>query len=186
MISNKIIQKAKDLMLTQTKLNGAPAWPLTEIAVKKGRDLAKRHSAREDLVVTALYLAHTIFSTEINGPIQQKHRLLSADFADNFLKEQGVSSDDREVIQNAILAHHGHIPTEFLESEVMKNAEGFKFLSLEGAHIFLEDLQARGLTLEQAKKEVIRKMNQKFEYLTLPDCIDEAKRNMTVIKELIK
>lgn len=186
MIDSTVIQLSKDLMIAQTKKNGAPAWLLTEIAVKKGRDLANKHGAREDLVVTALYLAHTIFSTEINGQIQQKHRLLSADFADNFLKEQGVSEDDREIIQNAILAHHGHIPTEYLESEVMKNAEGFKFLSLEGANVFLEDLQARGLTLEQAKKEVIRKMNQKFEYLTLPDCIDEALKNMAVIKELIE
>lgn len=181
MIDPETIIAAKKLMKDQTKKNGAPVWRLTEIAVDRGRKLAKKYGAIEDLVVISLYLAHTVFSKDIGGEIQQNHMFLSADFADNFLASRGLPINERNKVKNAIQAHHGQIEAESLEAEIVKNAEGFKFLSLEGAKEFLLDLQARGMNKEQAKKELIRKMKQKFGYLTLSDCISEARLNMDKI-----
>lgn len=183
MVSRNVIQAAEKVMRAQTKKNGAPAWSLTEISVEKGRHLARSKAVREDLVVLALYLAHSVFSKDIDGEIQRDHPFLSADFAKAFLEEQAVSNEDIEVVINAIQAHHDHVEGKSLEAEVMKNAEGFKFLSVEGAEIFLKDLQRRGMTLAEAKQEVKRKMSQKLGFLTFPECIVEARNNITLIEK---
>jgi hypothetical protein len=75
-----LIGKARELMKKQTRKNKSPAWPLTEIAIDKGRELAKRYDVDEELVVVSLYLAHTVFDREIRGKVQKDHPNLSADF----------------------------------------------------------------------------------------------------------
>ena len=101
MTNQTTIEAAKDLMRLQTKRNGAPAWPLTEIAVKKGRALAHKFGAREDLVAISLYLAHTVFSKNIGGDVQQKHMFLSADFAKIFLEGQGLAPAEIKIVINS-------------------------------------------------------------------------------------
>ncbi len=180
----KLEEKAKQLMLEQTKKNKAPAWLLTELAVEKGRELAKRHDISEELVVVSLYLAHTVFDPERGGAIQKKHTLASADFAKPFLDKWLVSKEDKKIILNAILAHHGKKSTESLTAEVMKNAECFKFVTVKGATIFLQELQERGLSFQEAVDYVLDKMEQKRKLLTLPDCIRESEKQVKKIKEL--
>jgi len=57
-----IIKLSEELMRKQTQINKAPAWLLTELAIKKGKELSKKHDVSERLVLTSLYLAHTVFS----------------------------------------------------------------------------------------------------------------------------
>ena len=57
-----LIIASKELMKKQTQKNKAPAWRLTEIAIKKGKELSKKHNVDERLVLTSLYLAHTVFN----------------------------------------------------------------------------------------------------------------------------
>ncbi len=64
---------AKELMYQQTQINKAPAWKLTELAVEKGKELAKKYGEDETLIVVSLYLAHTVFSRVWMGEVQAKH-----------------------------------------------------------------------------------------------------------------
>ncbi len=180
-----IIVKARELAKRQYEKNHAPAWGLTELAVKKGEFLAKKHGVNPGLVVIALYLAHTIFDEERGGPVHQNHTKSSAAFAKPFLSEWGMSDQDQKVILNAIEAHHDQIPTESKEAEVMKNAECFKFLTLEGISIFLADLRRRGMTHDEAAEYALEKMNQKTKFLTLEDCKQEANRNRELILNVL-
>ncbi|MBN2330362.1 MAG: hypothetical protein JXC85_00970 [Candidatus Aenigmarchaeota archaeon] len=178
-----LVEKAKELMRQQTEKNRSPAWLLTEMAVEKGRQLARKHGADERLVVASLYLAHTIFDQKFMGEVQKKHTKLSAEFVRKHLDEWNVAEDDKKSILNSIRAHHNHVPTESLEAEVMKNAECFKFVTLKGSIIFLHECGMRGDDFETAVEHVLKKMGQKRKLLTLPDCIDEADENIKVIKE---
>ncbi|MBU1038752.1 hypothetical protein KKC17_00740 [Patescibacteria group bacterium] len=180
-----LILKAKELMRRQTVKNGAPAWALTELAVKKGFILSKKHKVRSDLVIAALYLAHTVFSKVIKGRIQKKHTVLSAFYVEPILKKWGVSKSDRIIIINSIKAHHGKEPTLSLIAEVVKNAECFKFITVEGFLIELHELGRRGLSLAQAIDFAEYKMKQKLSYLTLKDCQKEAKLNVKQIRKLL-
>jgi len=48
------VERARQLMLEQTEKNRAPSWLLTELAVEKGRQLAKKHDVSEEAGLQAL------------------------------------------------------------------------------------------------------------------------------------
>lgn len=181
-----IVKLSKELMYKQTLENGAPSWLLTELAIKKGKELAVKYNVDDRLVLTSLYLAHTIFSPIWKGDIQKKHPQLSSDFAKKYLIEWGVNKNDQEIILNAIEAHHNGVATRSMVAEVVKNAECFKFVSIEGSLIWLHELGVRQIPLEEARDKVIQKMNQKKKLLTLDDCIKEAEENCNKILELFR
>lgn len=177
-----IVKLSRELMQEQTKINKAPAWRLTELAIEKGKELAKKYKEEERLVLTALYLAHTVFSPIWQGEIQQHHPQLSAEFSKEYLDKWGVLKEEQEIILNAIQAHHNHVATKTKIAEIVKNAECFKFVSIEGSLIWLHELGLRNVPYEEAKEKVIKKMEQKRALLTLEDCIKEAEVNC---KEII-
>ncbi len=172
-------------MFLQTKKNGAPAWTLTEIAVDNGKRLAKKYKVDEKVVLVSLYLAHTIFSTKIKGRIQKNHESLSADFAKRYLKKWRVSEKEIDIIINSILCHHDRYKPTSLEAEVMKNAECFKFLTIQGAIVFIHHLGNRGLTLEEAVEFAKSKASQKLSYISLSGVKATAKKSYQETNSLL-
>ncbi|MEI7961161.1 MAG: hypothetical protein WCI04_02390 [archaeon] len=172
-------------MYNQTVKNKSPAWLLTELAIDEGRELSKKHHVDERLVLTALYLAHTIFSQEFGGDIQKSHPALSAEFAKKYLDKWGVNNVEQGIILESIKEHHtlgGLNKSKIVE--VVKNAEGFKFVTVEGSLIWLHDLGRRQVPFDEAVEKVIKKMEQKMRLLTLSDCIEEAQQNCLVIRNI--
>lgn len=180
------IKRARKLMHQKTLKNKAPDWSLTEIVIKKAKELCKKYKVRQDLVLISLYLSHIVFDEKIKGKIQMNHERLSVGLAKRYLDKWKVDEADQKIILNAILAHHDKIKTESLEAEIVKNAEGFKFLTIRGCLIYLHVLGGRGLSYQDAVKQVLYKMNQKFSYLTLMECIKEAGKNKKDILKLFK
>lgn len=179
-----IVELSKELMYEQTKINKAPAWRLTELAILKGKELAKKYNESEKLILTSLYLAHTVFSPIWEGEIQKNHPKLSSEFANKYLEEWKVPENEKKIILNSIEAHHDHIRTETKVAEIVKNAECFKFVTIEGSLIWLHELGLRQIDYDEAKDKVIKKMEQKRKLLTLEDCIKEAEKNCEEIKKL--
>jgi hypothetical protein len=181
-----IVELSRELMRKQTQVNKAPAWGLTELAVQKGKELAKEYGQDERLVLASLYLAHTIFSPGWEDEIQKDHPKLSAEFVKKYLKEWGVLEEDQAIIINSIEAHHDHVNKETKIAEIVKNAECSKFVTVEGSLIWLHELGMRQVEYAQAKERVIKKMEQKRGLLTLPDCIKEAEVNCEKIMKLFR
>jgi hypothetical protein len=179
-----IVEESRKLMRKQTLKNRSPAWLLTELAVAKGRELSRKYKVDERLVCASLYLAHTVFDREVNGPVQRRHPQLSSCFAKRHLDRWGVAAKEKGIILNSIEAHHAKVPTKSLTAEVVKNAECFKFVTLKGCLILLHEEGLRGVRLEDSVDYVLYKMNQKRKLLTLKDCITEANRNCRKIEEV--
>lgn len=181
-----IVKLSEDLMREQTLKNGAPSWLLTELAIRWGKELSRKYNVEERLVLASLYLAHTIFSTEWGGDIQKNHPKLSAEFVKKYLIEWNVDANEQSIILNAIEAHHNHIPATSKVAEVVKNAECYKFITIEGSLILLHDLGSRHIPFDEATNMVIQKMEQKRNLLTLDDCIQDAEINCKKILEVFK
>jgi len=181
-----IVNLSKKLMLKQTKKNKAPAWLSTELAIKKGKELSKKYKVDERLVLTSLYLAHTVFSPVWKGSIQKNHPKLSSKFVKKYLDRWEVSKKEQEIILNAIEAHHNQFPAKSKTAEVVKNAECFKFVTIKGALILLHELGTRNIPFEEAVDKVIGKMKQKKGLLTLVDCKKEAEKNCDEILRLFR
>ena len=186
MTSKDIVKLSKQLMVKQTRENKAPSWLLTELAIRKGRELSEKHEVDERLVLTSLYLAHTIFSPIWHGEIQKNHAKLSSEFVKGYLDSWEVSKDEQQIILNSIEAHHDGVPTKSKIAEVVKNAECFKFISVEGALIWLHELGIRQVPYEEAVDKVLAKMKQKKVLLTLNDCIKEAEENCSRILDMFE
>ena len=171
-------------MQKQTLKNKAPVWPLTVISIQKGKELSKKYKVDEKLVLTSLYLAHTIFDTTVKGKIQKNHTQLSSQFVRSYLKQWNVSKEEQNIIINAIKAHHGEVPTKSKVAEIMKNAECFKFVTLKGCLIYFKDLKKRGYLYDEAIKQVLHKMETKKQLLTLKECKKDAEKNCREIKKV--
>ncbi|MEI6426011.1 MAG: hypothetical protein WCO66_01525 [Candidatus Absconditabacteria bacterium] len=179
-----VIESSRKLMYKQTEINKAPARLLTEIAIKKGQELCKIYNIDETLVLVSLYLAHTVFSPIWDGETQKNHPELSAKFVKQYLDDWSVSKDDQLIILNAIEAHHNKIPTNSIVAEIVKNAECFKFISIEGSLIWLHELGLRQVPFDESVDKVIQKMGQKKQLLTLERCKLEAEINCNKILEI--
>lgn len=180
-----IVSLSRELMLRQTKKNKAPVWKLTEIAARKGKELSKKYHTNEKLVLAALYLAHTVFSPIWKGKIQKNHEFLSARFAKSNLNKWKVKPEEQDIILNAIEAHHGKAKMKSKVAEVMRNAECFKFVTLEGSLIMLQELGVRGYQFDEAIDKTLQKAKEKMKLLTLSDCKKEAKSNYNKILSLL-
>jgi len=95
---------------------------------------------------------------------------------------KNLPDTDVEIIE----AHHNHIKTESKIAEIVKNAECFKFVTVEGSLIWLHELGLRQINYDEAREKVIKKMEQKRLLLTLEDCKQEAETNCKKIYELFK
>jgi hypothetical protein len=178
------VEESGKLMKQSTIQNDAPSWLLTEMVVEKGRELARKYEADEELVVASLYLAHIVFSKGLKDKIQQQHTKLSSRMAKTYLDKWKVPEEKQKIILNAIEAHHGDVLTESKEAEIMKNAECYKFITVKGCLILLHDLGRRGHSFEDAIKFVFFKLNQKLSYLTLDECKKDGEKNATEIKKI--
>lgn len=183
-MNQNIVKFSRELMYRQTRKNKAPAWLLTELAIQKGKELARKYKVDEKLVLASLYLSHTVFSPIWHGRIQKKHPKLSADFVRPYLKKWGVALEERKIIINSIEAHHNQVATKYKIAEVVKNAECFKFVTLEGSLIWLHEAGRRGYSFKEAAAKVFAKMEQKRKLLTLKDCKKEAERGCKKIVEI--
>lgn len=179
-----IVEQAKQLMYKQTQLNKAPAWRLTKLSIEKGKELAEKYNEDDRLILTSLYLAHTIFSPIWADEIQKNHPKLSAEFSEKYLEKWGVPKREQKIILNSIQAHHNNVKAETKIAEIVKNAECFKFVTVEGSLIWLHELGLRQIDYDEARDKVIKKMEQKRSLLTLEDCIKEAEINCKQIMKL--
>ncbi|HCJ52272.1 MAG: hypothetical protein A2898_05570 [Candidatus Kerfeldbacteria bacterium RIFCSPLOWO2_01_FULL_48_11] len=172
-------------MRRKTRENGAPAWGLTELAVGMGKKLARQCHADEKLVIASLYLAHIVFHTDRKSHRMKDHPKLSAKLARGYLKKWGVLKTEQDVIINAIAIHHSVLSPKSKVAEVMRNAEGYKFLTIEGCLIFLHDLGTRGMSWEKSVEYFLEKMNQKYALLTLPACKREMRKNISLLTQML-
>lgn len=185
-MNKNVVLLSKKLMKSQSIKNEAPAWTLTEIAIRKGEELSKKYDADVNLVSTALYLAHTIFDKEYGGKIQSNHEKLSAEFSKKYLELWKVGNKEKNIILNAILAHHNKLAAKSLVARIVKNAECYKFITVKGSKIYFKELKKRGYTTEDAKKTVIEKMYSKKKLLTIPECKKDADKNCKEIITLFR
>jgi HD superfamily phosphodiesterase len=179
----EIVKLSKAIMLEQTRKNKSPVWQLTEIAIDKGKELSKIYNVDERLVLTSLYLAHTIFSPVWKDETQKNHPKLSSEFAVKYLDQWNVKEKDKEIIINAIESHHNKVEPKSKTAEVVKNAECFKFVTLKGCLIYFHELGLRGIDYKESVHRVLYKMQSKRNLLTLDKCIREADKNC---KEIMK
>jgi hypothetical protein len=181
-----VVRKARELMRRRTRINGAPSWLLTEMAVAEGARLAGKYRVDAVLMQVALYGAHTVFSPVWQGRVQSRHEFLSAKFMAPHLKKWGATPEESALVLNAIQSHHDSGAALSKFAVVMRNAECVKFVSLKGALVTFHEFGLRGLPMREAAEKTLAKMRQKRKLLTLPDCKKRATWNCRQIEKIFR
>jgi HD superfamily phosphodiesterase len=184
MTNDLLVKKARDLMRRQTLANKAPIWAFTEIAINKAGKLMKKYKVRKDLVLVGTYLADCVSFKKSKGKFIRvdSHEELSARFAEKYLRKWKVPRNDMDIILNSIRAHHENAPALSTEAEVVKAADCFKFLSMEGILALMHTLGTRNMSLNEAVKFAKERAREKLGYISLPGLKKEATANY---KEII-
>lgn len=172
-------------MFRQTLKNKGPAWGTTEIAIKKGKQFAKKYKVREDLVLIAIYLADSVFSPKAGSRISKSHEELSAKFAEKHLRQWKMSQEEINIILNSIRAHHNKVKATSKEAEVAKHADCFKFLCLEGILVLMHATGDRKMPMDEAVKYAKWKAKEKLNFISLPGLKKEAQKNYNNIIKVL-
>ncbi len=132
------------------------------------KELAKKMNADIEIVEIAAWL-HDIGSVRFG---RADHHLTSAKIAKDFLLERGYDKEKIEKIRKCILNHRGSKEEEnkrdFIEAKIVANADAadaFEDVSKQ----FLICLVHENSSLEEAKKSIKKKLQNKWNQLSLKE-----------------
>jgi len=181
-----IIAEARKLAIKMSEKHGKmPPFNHTDLIVKKGQELANKLNADIKIVTVSCYLIDVgLGKAHQEGKIKE-HTKISSEIAKEFLKKFNLSEKDKEKIINCIEAHHGEVKHNCIESEIVKNADNFRFLDPTGLFISLYHAQETKRSLSEWVKLAREKVEEKYKLVTLDLCKGEAEENYKIIKEFL-
>ena len=182
-----IVEEARKLAKEMSEKYGkTPPFDHTELIVRKGQELAKKLNADIKLVTVSCYLIDVGLSKAYQEGKVKEHVKMSSGIAKDFLKKFNLSNNDKEKIINSIEAHHGGLEHNCIESEIVKNADNFRFLDPMGLLISVYwTKENNGRSLSEWIKLAKEKVEEKYKLVTLDICKKEAEENYRIIKEFL-
>ncbi|NIM46711.1 MAG: HD domain-containing protein [Candidatus Aenigmarchaeota archaeon] len=182
-----IVEEARKLAKEMSEKYGDwPSFESTEHIVKKGQELAQKLNVDEKIVIVSCYLIDTGLGKAVKEGKIKEHIKFSLEIANRFLDNFDLSKEDKEKIINSIAAHHGKIGHNSIESEIVKNADNFRFLD---PSKIARGIYKGGIKYKMGFKETIEllknKVEEKYNLVTLDICKEEAEKNYRVIKEFL-
>jgi len=167
-----IIEEARKFAEEECKkpsANYPTAYGLHFISMhKSAKELAKKLKADEEIVEVAAWL-HDIGSI-ICG--RENHHITGAEIAEKKLKELGYPEDRIEKVKLCILNHRGSKEKEntrdSIEARVIADADAIDAFN-DVSKQFVVCLVHEKLSLEEAKRSIIRKLQNKWNQLSLEE-----------------
>ena len=184
MIPKEFIEESKELMYANAREYGSPPVFLIGVANDKGQELAKKLDANEEIVRAGTLLMDIMLGPAMDDNKASEHVEMSAKKALELIeKHPEIEDGERENILNCIREHHGESRFSSLESEIVCNADCYKFASVRGFVGGLYDFH-RDESFEDVVKLFARKLEEKWNALTLDICKEELRPQYEAIKEL--
>jgi len=138
-----------------------------------GKRLAKTLGANIDVVEMGTLLMDCALGHAIKENRQGEHVQMSLEKANELLVESDLSEEEKENIRRCILEHHGVSRFSSLESEIVCNADCYRFVSIKGFCFAMRYL--RDMPFDELVSLLKRKVDEKWNALSL----DIAKKEIT-------
>ena len=180
MITQNLISKAQDF----AKINGPQVGHL-DIANEAGQKIAQNLSANKDIVLLGTLLMDCALGIAIKHGKLPEHIKMSHDAAKDFLdQDSDITSGEKLSVFNCILEHHNGKDFSSLESEIVCNADCYRFASIPGFYFALTHFD-QNLTPnmpEFFKSKFIEKNN----LITLDFVKQDLKEQINIINNFIQ
>jgi hypothetical protein len=185
MITKKFTKTIEHFVYKEAEKYSAPSKQQIKLSVGVGRELARRLKADSEVV----YLGTLLMDCQLGEAFMKgqlsKHVEMSAEKAEELLSEEkNITKLERENIINCVLQHHGSKNFYSIESEVVCNADCYKFVSIDGFLIGLR--YTREMPLGQLIKLLSVKADEKWNALSLDVCRKNLAPQYKLIKKMIK
>jgi len=184
MITTNTISKIKELAYTDSRENGAPSIFQIDYATEVATRLADLLGADKRIVQAGAYLMDCALGTAYRQGKLNQHVAMSHKKAEDFLNSvTDVTESEKGSTLNCVLEHHGVPKFSSLESEVVCNADCYKFLSIKGivggiAHM-------RDMEVDQLVQIFATKADEKWKALSLDICKKELGGQYDSVKKFL-
>lgn len=159
---------------------------LHDFALEVGARLAIELGADENIVKIAIALMDSKLPEASSKGIPKQHTSMAVEATKEFLKEVDFLSDEqKQNIVKCVEEHHGVDNFYSVESEIVCNADCYKFLHPKGVFDYCSILGRRHNNLNKELTQLEYKMDEKYGALSLDIVKEELEPYYRSFKELI-
>ncbi len=163
---------------------GLPTLLHFNLSLEQGANIAHKLGADTILVQYGTALMDLKLGEAFKEKRLSEHVKMSSDAAAPLLDRTELNTAEKGIIQNSILAHHGTIPFESLEAEIVANADCYRFIHPKGVLHYISTLGKRDLDFDSILNQAEAKLDEKWKILSLEFCINELEEHYKVFKNL--
>lgn len=182
MFSEELVQKIDAIARNEIVQYGLPTLRHYDLSLEKGVELANKLHADVNLVRAGIALMDIKLGQAAAEKQQAQHVEISVNFAKKILNEFKVEEPYYSKLINCVAAHHGAVPFDSLESEIVANADCYRFIHPRGVMSFHATVIKRGNEHNNALNAVEAKLDEKYRILSL----DEAKKDLSTYYKMFK
>lgn len=185
MISKDILENAETMALEAAERYGSPAPFHIKLANREGQRIAGLLGADKDIVFLGTSLMDCALGEAMRAGKAKEHVVLSAEKAGEFMQSfPGISEAEKENILHCVREHHGIGGFHSIESEIVCNADCYRFISVEGViggmHSFRE------MEVGDLVKLWKEKLEEKWNALSLDICKKELEPQYKISKQFLE
>lgn len=177
------VKKAKSFVLEEQKRTSMPLLQHIELSSKVGIRLAKGLGANAEIVEVGTYLMDCMIGEALRQGKLPEHIKMSAEKAQELMKDSDLSDKDKGNITHCVLEHHGVEKFYSLESEICCNADCYRFISIKGFSYAIRYL--REMPFSDLVNLLENKANEKWKAVTLKECKDELEPQYRLITKFL-
>ena len=186
MITKNLVDDAIAYARSETAKHGLPTQIHFDLSLKKAEEISRSLGA--DLRLALVGVA--MMDIKLGEAFQQKrlpeHVQMGVAAAKDFLAPYGIEQDELDKIVNCIEAHHGTVRHSCIESEIVTNADCYRFLHPVGVISYIGTLSRRNPDLVSVIEGADGKLDEKYALLSLDVCKAELAGFYNSFKEMFK
>ena len=182
----QLLKEARALAVAEIEKYGLPNLLHLEISEQKVIELSEELNADKDIALLGVYLMDVKLGQAFKENILPQHVKMSVDATKKFLAKFDIDISIKEKVINCVDAHHGDIPFKCLEAEICANADCYRFASPKGFFIYLTVLGRRNSDFYECLAMAEKKMDEKYNVLSLDTCKKELEPKYHILKEYIQ
>lgn len=159
---------------------------LYNLSLKAGIKLSKEYGADENIVKIALAMMDSKLPEASYLGTPKQHILMSSNATKELLKDIDFLNEDvKENIIKCVEEHHGVEKFFSIESEVVANADCYKFVHPKGGLYYLSMLGRRFHDFNKEIEQLDFKLNEKYNTISLASVKEELEPYYEILKKSI-
>lgn len=185
MFSKEIAEKIETIAREEISRYGLPTIRHFDLSLEKGLELAEKLNADKNLVRAGISLMDIKLGQAAKEGHQPEHVQYCLEFTKELLERFSVTEPYYSILTNCVAAHHGAIPFTSLESEIVANADCYRFIHPRGVMSFHATVIKRGNDHNSALEAVEKKLDEKYSILSLEIAKSELLEYYDMFKKIL-